>query len=177
MPLSASCSSTFFALMLLAGSASLAGPLQELDAAAARALSESAQRETLYLTPAESQAIEAAAGSKLAATVVIRYRAASGHVAICDTHIVRTHPETLLIVIGPDQKVARVELVMFQEPSEYRPSERWLAQFAGKSLDDPLRLRGAIRPIAGASLTSDAVTQAVRRALAIEQTIERRGSQ
>ncbi len=47
------------------------------------------------------------------------------------------------------------------------PPERWLAQFDERRLEPSLSLGGSIHGIAGATLSSRAVTNGVRRALAL----------
>ena len=87
--------------------------------------------------------------------------------AIFDTHVVRTLPETFLAVLTPQGTVAATHLLAFYEPSEYAPPDRWLAQFTGVGLSDELRVGRGIVGITGSTLTSEAVTGGIRRALAI----------
>ena len=84
---------------------------------------------------------------------------------------VRTLPEALLIVIAPDGSVRSLRVLAFHEPTEYQPSERWLAQMDGKQLGPDLHLKRAIHTIAGATLSSQAVTRSVRTALALYQVL------
>jgi hypothetical protein len=91
--------------------------------------------------------------------------------AIIDTHLVRTLPETFMVVLTPDGAVRRVEILAFHEPPEYAPTGGWLRQFEGRALDDDLRLRGGIQGITGATLSATAMTAGVRRALALFQVI------
>jgi hypothetical protein len=93
-----------------------------------------------------------------------------GH-ALIDVHTVRTLPEALLVVLTPEGSVRMLRVIAFHEPEEYLPRERWLAQFEGRRLGPRLRLRGEIDGVAGATLSSQAVTLAVRRALAIHQVL------
>ncbi len=88
-----------------------------------------------------------------------------------DAHKVRTSKETLLVLVAPDGKVARIELLAFGEPEEYAPKAEWYAQFVGKVLDDELELRRGLRGIAGASLSARATTNAVRRMLALHKVL------
>ncbi|HEY4594500.1 MAG TPA: FMN-binding protein, partial [Thermoanaerobaculia bacterium] len=91
--------------------------------------------------------------------------------AYFDTHKVRTLPETLMIVVDPQGKVSRVEVLSFAEPEDYLPPNRWYGQFAGQGLGDDLALGRHIRNVTGASLTARATTEAVRRVLALHQVI------
>jgi hypothetical protein len=87
--------------------------------------------------------------------------------AIIDSHVVRTLPETFMVVIDPAGTVRRVEILAFHEPPEYLPTARWVGQFAGRTLNDDLKLNGAIQGITGATLSATAMTAGVRRALAL----------
>jgi hypothetical protein len=91
--------------------------------------------------------------------------------AYFDTHRVRTMPETILVLVDAAGAVARIEVLSFQEPEDYLPLPRWYAQFPGRLLDDELSLKRAIRPVAGATLTTNATTDAVRRVLALHRVL------
>ena len=69
-------------------------------------------------------------------------------------------------------KVRTIEILSFNEPPEYQPSAPWIAQFDGRALDDELRLQRGIRTLAGATLSSVAMTDAVRRVLAIHEVLQ-----
>ncbi len=90
----------------------------------------------------------------------------TGYAAI-EAAVVRTLPETLMIVLDPDGHVRRVEVLAFYEPEEYKPPVRWLAQFEGRILDSELRVGGAIHGITGATLSAQAVTRQVRKTVAL----------
>ena len=89
--------------------------------------------------------------------------------AFLDTHKIRTLPETLMIVVGPEGRVAGVHVLAFHEPPEYASPAAWLRQFDGWALNQDLSLRGDIAGITGATLTSQSITAAVRRTLAVYQ--------
>jgi Na+-translocating ferredoxin:NAD+ oxidoreductase RnfG subunit len=115
------------------------------------------------------------AGSPIPSALVVRYVATCdgkpAGIAYTDTHRVRTHPETLLIVVGPKASVERVEVLSFDEPLDYIPREQWYGTFKNKKLDPELQIKKAIPFVTGASLTSRATTDAVRRALALDQVL------
>ena len=92
--------------------------------------------------------------------------------AYFDTHVVRTMPETALVVLNDKGALRFVELVAFHEPDDYKPTKRWLRQLDGRALDRDLYVRRGIRNITGASLTSEALTQAVRRVLAVHRLLQ-----
>ncbi len=179
---SAFCSKGVLLIALATTGAVFAGddPAAALDAAAKRVLPAGATiaRRTEILTDAQREAVQQTAGVPLASRLVLHWTAtaptggpALAH-AYADTHVVRTKPETLLIVIDAAGVVQRVEVVLFTEPPEYQPSERWLAQFTGRALDPELALKRGIRALSGATLSSQAATDAVRRVLAIHQRLQ-----
>lgn len=133
------------------------------------------ERGTVYLTDAQREKAEALAGGELESAIVHPYVARrKGELlgtAWVDTHRVRTLRETVLVVVAPDQKVRRVELMAFGEPEEYAPRGKWYGQFHGRRLDDELRLGRGIRGITGATLTARATTDAVRRVLAVHRVL------
>jgi len=135
------------------------------------------QRKEHTLTEAQAQQAKALAQVELPGRWLVAYEARQNGrlvgVGLFDTHRVRTLNETLLVAISPEGKVLRVETVAFREPEEYRAKEAWVKQFEGKGLDAQLSLKGAIRPLAGATLTAHAMTDAARRCLALHQVLYR----
>ena len=132
----------------------------------------------IFLTKDEQDQASKLAGVPIESGLVARYDALKDQKSIgrayLDTHIVRTKKESLLIVLNEDGKIQRIEIVAFQEPPEYLPSEKWYEQFEGKSLDPELRLNKEIHPVTGATLTAQASTDASRRVLAIDQILLKR---
>lgn len=133
------------------------------------------ERGTLYLTPAQQQRARALAGEPLRSALVPVYRARCGEqpagTAYFDVHRVRTLQETIMVVVDPQSRVGRVEVLAFDEPPDYLPRRPWYAQFEGRALDPELRVDRAIRPVTGASLTARATTAAVRRVLAVHRAV------
>lgn len=132
-------------------------------------------RKTAFLKPEQVKRARALAGAEVPSAVVTYYAAARGGqpagTAYFDTHRVRTLPETLMIVVDPQGKVGRIEVISFREPEDYLPRGVWYQQFLGRSLDPELQLKRGIRPVTGATLTARATTDAVRRVLALHQVI------
>ena len=88
-----------------------------------------------------------------------------GYAAI-ESHNVRTQPETALIVLNPKGELVRTEILAFHEPPEYKPPARWFERLNGRSIDD-LVLGQGIDGIAGATLSSRAALDSVRKVMAI----------
>lgn len=134
------------------------------------------KRETIYLTTEQAKEAEDLAGGELRSAIIHRYQAfKDGQLqgtAYFDTHRVRTLPETLMVVVDPQGRTQRLEILSFQEPEDYIPGEIWYAQFDGKPLTDELNLKRDIRGVTGATLTARATTEAVRRVLALHEVIK-----
>jgi electron transport complex protein RnfG len=131
--------------------------------------------ERVFLTSEQVREVAALSGSEVPTALVARYVARrDGELvgrAYVDTHVVRTKRESLLISLGPEGRVRRVDVTAFLEPREYQAPEPWMKQYRGRPLDDDLDLQRAIRPIAGATVTATATNAAVRRVLAIDQVL------
>ncbi len=128
-----------------------------------------------FVTPEQRSEIEHRAKTTLDSsllTVYVGHRGAEilGY-AILDTHLVRTLPETFLVVLTPRGEVRSTHVLAFYEPLEYLPSERWLQQFDGQTLRDRLQVGRGIAAITGSTLSSRAITGGIRRALAIYQVL------
>jgi hypothetical protein len=135
------------------------------------------EKKTAYLTQAQlARARELAGpGVEVSSALVTRYEGrregASLGFAYFDTHVVRTLPETLMVVVGPDGAVARVDVVVFSEPEDYLPRNAWYEQFRGRRLDRELSVKRGIHGITGATLSARAATDAARRILAIDRAL------
>ncbi|MGH9322827.1 MAG: FMN-binding protein [Vicinamibacteria bacterium] len=131
------------------------------------------ERKVLYLTEEQVERVQKEARSRLPSAVVTMIEARSGEKllgrAYLDTHIVRTMPETLLTAIAPDGRLKAALVLQFAEPPDYLPREKWLTTFEGKKLDDDLWPGRGVYRVTGATLTVQALTEAVRRSLAIDR--------
>ena len=134
------------------------------------------ERQTAYLTEEQKTRIEEASQCELERSIVYLYVARrEGKVvatAYLDSHVVRTKRQTLMVIVGADDKVARLELLAFGEPREYIPRDSFYQQFPGRSLDE-LSLKRGIRGVTGATLTVRATTEAARRVLATHAELKR----
>lgn len=132
-------------------------------------------RRTAFLTPEQVRRAKDLSGAEVPSALVNYYVATRAGqpagTAYFDTHRVRTLPETLMIVVDPAGRVARIEMVSFREPEDYIPRGIWYEQFRGKALGPDLQLKRGIRPVTGATLTARATTDAVRRVLALHKVI------
>jgi len=136
------------------------------------------ERRTAYLKDEEVKRARELAGVEVPSALVTCYAATRNGkpagTAYLDTHRVRTLPETVMVVIDPQGRTARVEVLSFNEPEQYLPRGAWYGQLAGKGLDAELDLARGIHPVAGATLTARATTAAVRRVLALHRVLAER---
>jgi len=129
------------------------------------------ERQKFFLTPQQLAGARRESGVDFNDQLIIRYAGTNGAFAYFDTHRVRTLPETVMIVVGADGKVEHVEILSFDEPTDYFPKRRWIDQLLGRRLDNDLSLNRAVRPISGASLTGRAIVNATRKVLALHKML------
>ena len=82
-------------------------------------------------------------------------------------------PETVLTVAEPDGRLRMALVLQFGEPSDYLPRERWLTTLSGKVLADDLWPGRGVHRVTGSTLTVQALTDAVRRCLAVDALVVR----
>ncbi len=131
------------------------------------------EHHTLVLDDGQAALVEKRAHAKLESRLAtIHTGMKNGEVmgfAIIDIHTVRTLPEAFMVVLEPDGRVRSSRILAFYEPRDYMPPQRWLDQFETRRLDRTLSLGGEIHGISGATLSSRAITNGVRRALALHE--------
>tara|TARA_R110002072_G_scaffold121342_1_gene255022 strand:+ start:19773 stop:20348 length:576 start_codon:yes stop_codon:yes gene_type:complete len=91
--------------------------------------------------------------------------------AYFDRHRVRAKQELVMVVVSPESKVLRIEVIAFGEPLDYLPRGNFYQQFLGRGLQDKLTTKGNVRSVVGATLTVNATIAAVRRILATHQLV------
>jgi len=106
-------------------------------------------------------------GSRFVSFYVVKKEGKVLAYAYVDAHRVRTHPEVVLYVLGPDGRIKLIEILAFYEPAEYRPPESWLKLFINRSPENLPRYRKDIPNITGATLTARAITKHTRKVLVL----------
>ena len=100
------------------------------------------ERRTLALTAADVKRVESRARARSGARLVTAHVAWRGDTlagaAFTDRRVVRTREALLFMAVAPDTSIARLEVLAFFEPPDYRPSPRWLALFRGRGAKAPL---------------------------------------
>lgn len=132
--------------------------------------SQKIERRTLFLTTTQAARIETLARTKVDSRIVPYYvsRDATGvtGIAFFDRALMRTMPATYMVAVKPSGEIDRVEILSFGEPDDYLPPPRWLKLYRRRVLNDGLAIGRDIPHITGASLTSRALNDGVRKALA-----------
>ncbi len=80
---------------------------------------------------------------------------------------VRTNNAAILYMMDVDGVIKGIEVITFNEPPEYIPSNIWMEQFKGKSAKDELHIGKDIPTITGATLSVRNITEGSRVALAL----------
>ena len=146
---------------LWAGPAAAATHLSQTEALGLAFPGAKIDRREHFLTEEQKAKVKELAGAEVSSRYIVAYEARKDGellgVAFCDTHIVRTLPETTMVAISPKGVVLRVEVVQFHEPEEYAAPGAWTKQLEGKALSPALSLKAEIRPLSGASLTASAL--------------------
>jgi hypothetical protein len=166
-----------FTVMAFPGPAHGAVLLSQEEALSLAFPGASVERRTAYLESGQIDEIQRLAGPGVEpARAMVPYYLATLEgepvgVAYFDTRRVRTEAATVMYVVDPAGRLARVEVIAFHEPRDYLPRPAWLQQFTGRTLDKDLALQRGIRGMTGASLTARTLTSGARRILALHAVI------
>jgi len=133
--------------------------------------SDTIEKQSLFLSKTEVESIEKLGRSKLDSRLFLFYVGkkdgeAIGY-AVIDTHTVRTKSQTILVVINPDGSLNYTEILAFFEPLEYKPTQNWIDLYKNKKISDGLKIGYDIPNISGATLTSNATSNAIKKVLAV----------
>ena len=90
--------------------------------------------------------------------------------AAIENHVVRTKPETLLVILSLEGKVTGIHALAFHEPPEYQPPQRWYQQLYQRPLEK-LSFNEDIQGITGATLSTRSALNITRKVLAIYQIL------
>ncbi len=137
--------------------------------------------ETRYLTRQQIGKAKELSGLEAPSALVVRYHAKNrktgkDEYAYTDTHRVRSHTESLILIVDSEDRIRHLEVLAFEEPLEYMPKDQWYRKFDQSPLNADLEVKRRIPFVTGASLTAQASTQAARRVLAIHLALREKGS-
>ena len=160
----------------------LATQYATVDEAARRAFPDATafKESTLQLQPAELQAVAAASGLPARSAAWKLLFALQGEqvlgVMVLDGVLGKFEVIDYAVAVGNDGRVRQIEILNYRESHGYEvrlPS--WRKQFVGKGADSKLQVGEDIANISGATLSSNHVTDGVRRILAVVATLRRGG--
>jgi len=133
------------------------------------------ERKTYFLTVPQQEEASRRAQAKVDSSLVVAYVGQKGGellgTAYFDTHMVRTMPETICVVVRPDGSIGSVEVLSFGEPEDYLPRPAWLRLFERRRLDGELSVGRGLANVTGATLTTRAIAAAVRRVLGLHAVL------
>jgi hypothetical protein len=120
-----------------------------------------------YLTVGEAQKLAFPSATFTEVTPGRVWKASSGGLFVLD-HVIGKHLYIdYAVSLDRAGRVHRVDILQYRESygGEVR-SPSWLAQFVGKSASSALKVGSDIRNISGATLSSDHLTEGIKRILA-----------
>lgn len=123
-----------------------------------------AEPHTVFLEKKDRRRIEAASGVKVEKNELEAWKAADGGWLVFDTVMGRYEAIDIAVAINAEGEVSGVEILTYREIYGYevrRPE--WRRQFQGKTPDSKLKLNKDIDNISGATLSSQGITQGVKR--------------
>jgi thiamine biosynthesis lipoprotein len=135
------------------------------------------------LTPEEFAAIERLLGKPLAEGGFYLYAAwpaepagapplAPLGFAVVVSEVGKVRPITHIVEVTPAGTVGKVAVMIYRESHGADvSSERFMEQYRGKSLADPIRVERDIIHVAGSTLSAHAICRGVRKALAVVQIV------
>ncbi|MDA7816649.1 FMN-binding protein [Sulfurimonas sp.] len=85
--------------------------------------------------------------------------------------VMRTKSAVVLYLVSKDSLLKSIEIISFNEPPEYIPSNTWSKQFENLPVDTRLVLTQNIPKITGATLSARAIVDGSRIALAFYEEI------
>ena len=124
----------------------------------------------VFLTDEQAAEIEKTALAKLDGKLFTFYVGkkqgqVQGYAAL-ESHTVRTQAEMLMVVLSPTGELARAEILAFHEPPEYQPPARWFERLCQRPLEE-LHLNRGIDGVSGATLSSRAALDSIRKVMAV----------
>lgn len=129
------------------------------------------ERMDVFLSEEEAEKVAVMAGKKPDSKIFTFHQAVGTEgvigYAIFKACILRTRPAVFMLVLSPDGRVDKIELLANHEPEAHVPGKLWFDRFIGKILDENLWPKKDIPAVTGATISVTAITQEVRVALAV----------
>jgi hypothetical protein len=132
-------------------------------------------RMTAFLSEVQMQQVEKRARAPLQVARVTYYNICLNDSLLArvylDTHAVRSMQETLLIVLGGDGQLVRVDVLAFHEPEDYLPTPAWYELLVRLERPWAARAGDGVDAVSGATLTVNATCAALRRVCSIDDIL------
>ena len=128
------------------------------------------------LTDEETASIEKRAGRRLDeggfyCFVALKGGEPQGY-AVIVSQIGKVKPITHIVAAKPDGTVGRVAVMIYREShGDEVIARRFMAQYEGMELEDPIRIGRDVINIAGSTLSGHAICRGVRKALSVVETL------
>ncbi len=128
------------------------------------------------LTSAETASIEKVIRHDLDEGGFYLYRATRGETlvghAVVVSQIGKVRPITHMVGVTPAGEVGTVAVMIYRESHGHEiANERFMDQYRGKGLGDPIRIGRDIINVAGATLSGNAICRGVRKALGVTHVL------
>lgn len=127
-------------------------------------------KKNILLSKVQASKIEKASSTKLGSKIFRVFKATKDSkllgYGILINKKVRSKNAVVLYFISSESILKSIEIVAFNEPIEYLPSDRWNSQFEEVPTDKMLRVSKEIPTITGATLSARSITDGSRAAFA-----------
>lgn len=132
-------------------------------------------KKSLLLSRDQAAAVTEKAKMKLSTKIYRAFALREGDTlrgyALLMNEKVRSKNAAVLYMIDTKGALKAIEIVAFNEPPEYIPSQTWLDQFKNKDAAQQLRVGKDIPTITGATMSARNIADGSRVALAIYETV------
>ncbi len=129
----------------------------------------------IELSSNDVMSIERNSGEKVPSTHPRVWWGPNQEALFFDTVLGKHEYITCAVAVSSDGKIKGVEIMDYREVYGYQVrGAGWRKQFIGKTSKDPIRLDKDIQNISGATLSSDHVTNGVRRVIFTYETIKQK---
>ena len=128
-------------------------------------------KQSMILTKVQHQQVQKLAKTKLKSKLYRVYHAKKDNIivghGILLTQTVRSKSTAALYIMDSKGALKTIEIIAFNEPKEYLPSQRWLGQFKNNPAENFETQDGNINNITGATLSASAIVNVANLAHAI----------
>lgn len=136
----------------------------------------SVERRTAYLSEAQVESASRLSECRHESAVLTYYVARSttgpAGAAFFESHRLRDGNATIMVVLTPEGRLARTEILSFDEPADYMPPVEWRASLLGRQLVELERFSRLSGASPRAAHSAQAFLEGVRRLMAVYEVIE-----